>query len=181
MKNDHITPLLPDLPGLVDSEQRRVVKMKEPYVSSSGFRLFLEGEDTCTLDPLQLHTLTSCGFNSSNPLIIITHGWSVRSTPAPLTLHWPEPLHTKHGTWSVQVISCTPAPLQTEAGTLRLGPDTDNSSTGLFSMTEPSSHWEVTDTELDCRGGNVIKSLKYTEIRKYHGYIQRYSEMSAAI
>ncbi|AWP01606.1 Hepatic lipase [Scophthalmus maximus] len=63
--------------GLVDSEQRRVVKMKEPYVSSSGFRLFLEGEDTCTLDPLQLHTLTSCGFNSSNPLIIITHGWSV--------------------------------------------------------------------------------------------------------
>ncbi|KAF6722616.1 Hepatic triacylglycerol lipase [Oryzias melastigma] len=44
-------------------------------VQCSG--LFLGGEDTCTLDPLQLHTLTSCGFNSSNPLIIITHGWSV--------------------------------------------------------------------------------------------------------
>uniref|UniRef100_A0A672FE65 Lipase domain-containing protein n=1 Tax=Salarias fasciatus TaxID=181472 RepID=A0A672FE65_SALFA len=38
--------------------------------------LFLGDDDTCTLDPLQLHTLTSCGFNSSNPLIIITHGWS---------------------------------------------------------------------------------------------------------
>ncbi|XP_022600534.1 hepatic triacylglycerol lipase isoform X2 [Seriola dumerili] len=61
----------------VDTEQRRVLTGREPYVSSSVFRLFLEGEDTCTLDPLQLHTLTSCGFNSSNPLIIITHGWSV--------------------------------------------------------------------------------------------------------
>uniref|UniRef100_A0A3Q3KNI2 Hepatic triacylglycerol lipase n=1 Tax=Monopterus albus TaxID=43700 RepID=A0A3Q3KNI2_MONAL len=62
---------------VVDTEQRRVLKVKQPYVSSSIFRLFLEGEDTCTVDPLQLHTLTSCGFNSSNPLIIITHGWSV--------------------------------------------------------------------------------------------------------
>lgn len=62
----------------VDTEQwRGVLKLKEPYVSSSVFRLFVGGEDTCTLDPLQLHTLTSCGFNSSNPLIIITHGWSV--------------------------------------------------------------------------------------------------------
>ncbi|KAG7230479.1 hypothetical protein INR49_024588 [Caranx melampygus] len=63
--------------GAVDAEQRRVLTEKNQYVSSSVFRLFLEGEDTCTLDPLQLHTLTSCGFNSSNPLIIITHGWSV--------------------------------------------------------------------------------------------------------
>ncbi|XP_067445858.1 hepatic triacylglycerol lipase [Thunnus thynnus] len=59
------------------TEQRGVLNVKEPYVSSSVFSLFIEGEDTCTLDPLQLHTLTSCGFNSSNPLIIITHGWSV--------------------------------------------------------------------------------------------------------
>uniref|UniRef100_A0AAQ5Y9P2 Hepatic triacylglycerol lipase n=1 Tax=Amphiprion ocellaris TaxID=80972 RepID=A0AAQ5Y9P2_AMPOC len=64
-KNKQITPLL------------IVLRVKEPYVSSSAFSLFLGGEDTCTLDPLQLHTLTSCGFNSSNPLIIITHGWSV--------------------------------------------------------------------------------------------------------
>uniref|UniRef100_A0A3B4ZQL0 triacylglycerol lipase n=1 Tax=Stegastes partitus TaxID=144197 RepID=A0A3B4ZQL0_9TELE len=60
-----------------DPEQRAVLPVKEPYVSSSVFSLFSGGEDTCTLDPLQLHTLTSCGFNSSNPLIIITHGWSV--------------------------------------------------------------------------------------------------------
>ncbi|KAM3625447.1 uncharacterized protein V6R79_012158 [Siganus canaliculatus] len=62
----------------VDREQSRgVLKAKELHVSSSAFKLFVEGEDDCTLDPLQLHTLTSCGFNSSNPLIIITHGWSV--------------------------------------------------------------------------------------------------------
>ncbi|XP_023140976.1 hepatic triacylglycerol lipase [Amphiprion ocellaris] len=63
--------------SVADIEQRIVLRVKEPYVSSSAFSLFLGGEDTCTLDPLQLHTLTSCGFNSSNPLIIITHGWSV--------------------------------------------------------------------------------------------------------
>ncbi|XP_034535606.1 hepatic triacylglycerol lipase [Notolabrus celidotus] len=61
----------------VDTDQRGVLRVNELHVSSSVFRLFLEGEDTCTLDPLQLHTLTSCGFNSSNPLIIITHGWSL--------------------------------------------------------------------------------------------------------
>ncbi|KAM8762221.1 hepatic triacylglycerol lipase [Acanthopagrus schlegelii] len=57
-----------------DAEQRGVLK---PHVGSSVFGLFVEGEENCVLDPLQLHTLTSCGFNSSNPLIIITHGWSV--------------------------------------------------------------------------------------------------------
>ncbi|XP_029353650.1 hepatic triacylglycerol lipase [Echeneis naucrates] len=61
----------------VVTEQGRVPLVNQPYVSSTAFRLFLEGEDTCTLDPLQLHTLPSCGFNGSNPLIIITHGWSV--------------------------------------------------------------------------------------------------------
>ncbi|XP_056881669.1 hepatic triacylglycerol lipase isoform X1 [Takifugu flavidus] len=51
--------------------------LKAPHASLTSFRLFPEDEDECTVDPLQLHTLTSCGFNSSNPLIIITHGWSV--------------------------------------------------------------------------------------------------------
>ncbi|CAN9507061.1 unnamed protein product [Ophioblennius macclurei] len=59
------------------TELRGVLRVKEPYVSSAVFSLFLGDDDTCTLDPLQLHTLTSCGFNSSNPLIIITHGWSL--------------------------------------------------------------------------------------------------------
>uniref|UniRef100_A0A8C6UEJ0 Hepatic triacylglycerol lipase n=1 Tax=Neogobius melanostomus TaxID=47308 RepID=A0A8C6UEJ0_9GOBI len=57
--------------------QSLVPSFREPYVPRAVFRLFLQGEDTCTLEPAQLHTLTSCGFNSSNPLIIITHGWSV--------------------------------------------------------------------------------------------------------
>ncbi|XP_033972071.1 hepatic triacylglycerol lipase [Trematomus bernacchii] len=63
--------------GAVNTKQSIVLALKESYVTSSIFRMFLEGEDNCTLDPLQLHTLTSCGFNSSNPLIIITHGWSM--------------------------------------------------------------------------------------------------------
>ncbi|XP_070815491.1 hepatic triacylglycerol lipase [Chaetodon trifascialis] len=63
--------------NIAGTEQRGVLTTAEQHVSSSIFRLFSEGEDNCALDPLQLHTLTSCGFNSSNPLIIITHGWSV--------------------------------------------------------------------------------------------------------
>lgn len=63
--------------NVTDSEEEGFLRVKKPHVSSSVFRLFLGGEDTCMLDPLQLHTITSCGFNSSNPLIIITHGWSV--------------------------------------------------------------------------------------------------------
>lgn len=77
------------------TDQSGVVRVMEPHVSSSVFRMFAGGEDNCILDPLQLHTLASCGFNSSNPLIIITHGWSVRSSFLPL--HCFKPLHTKHG------------------------------------------------------------------------------------
>ncbi|KAF7665329.1 hypothetical protein LDENG_00146750 [Lucifuga dentata] len=64
----------------VDTDQRDVSRVKVPHVSSAVFRMYSDGdslEDTCTVDPLKLQTLTSCGFNSSNPLIIITHGWSV--------------------------------------------------------------------------------------------------------
>ncbi|XP_033843931.1 hepatic triacylglycerol lipase [Periophthalmus magnuspinnatus] len=60
-----------------DVTRSEVLSFREPYIPSAVFRLFLQGEDTCTLELAQLHTLTSCGFNSSNPLIIITHGWSV--------------------------------------------------------------------------------------------------------
>lgn len=84
MENKQISPLLFGFQDVVATEQRGILKVKAPHVSSSVFRLFVEGEDNCTVDPLQLHTLTSCGFNSSNPLIIITHGWSVRSTFLPL-------------------------------------------------------------------------------------------------
>lgn len=60
-----------------DVTRTLMLGFREPYVPSAVFRLFLQGEDTCTLELGQLQTLTSCGFNSSNPLIIITHGWSV--------------------------------------------------------------------------------------------------------
>uniref|UniRef100_A0A8K9XNU6 Lipase, hepatic a n=1 Tax=Oncorhynchus mykiss TaxID=8022 RepID=A0A8K9XNU6_ONCMY len=59
-----------------------------PHITSTVFKLYSDGakdmEDWCTVEAFRPHTQTSCGFNSSHPLIIITHGWSVRpvlSTP----------------------------------------------------------------------------------------------------
>ncbi|XP_030649193.1 hepatic triacylglycerol lipase isoform X2 [Chanos chanos] len=55
-------------------------KMKMPYEPKSMFRFYTEREyieDMCVVELFQPHTLESCGFNTSNPLILITHGWSV--------------------------------------------------------------------------------------------------------
>ncbi|KAJ3593055.1 hypothetical protein NHX12_005393 [Muraenolepis orangiensis] len=50
-----------------------------PNVGQSVFRLYSQGdmEDWCTLGPLQAGVKSCLGFNSSHPLIIINHGWSV--------------------------------------------------------------------------------------------------------
>uniref|UniRef100_A0A4W5MFV0 Lipase, hepatic a n=1 Tax=Hucho hucho TaxID=62062 RepID=A0A4W5MFV0_9TELE len=70
------------------------------HITSTVFKLYSDGakdkEDWCTVEAFIPHTRTSCGFNSSHPLIIITHGWSVRpvlssppgSTNAPNDLQW---------------------------------------------------------------------------------------------
>uniref|UniRef100_A0A8C7LED1 Lipase, hepatic a n=1 Tax=Oncorhynchus kisutch TaxID=8019 RepID=A0A8C7LED1_ONCKI len=54
--------------------------MKMPHITSTVFKLYSDGakdmEDWCTVEAFRPHTQTSCGFNSSHPLIIITHGWS---------------------------------------------------------------------------------------------------------
>ncbi|XP_071759741.1 hepatic triacylglycerol lipase [Centroberyx gerrardi] len=89
-----------------DTEQRGVLRMKVPYVGNSVFRLFSEGEsmeDSCTLDPLQPHTLPLCGFNSSHPLIIITHGWSVDGMMESWVLRLATALKTKLGDVNVVI------------------------------------------------------------------------------
>ncbi|KAG9341140.1 hypothetical protein JZ751_019578 [Albula glossodonta] len=56
------------------------VRMRAPYVPRSNFLLYTDGdymEDSCMIKPFQPQTLQSCSFNSTNPLIIIIHGWSV--------------------------------------------------------------------------------------------------------
>ncbi|XP_066557405.1 hepatic triacylglycerol lipase isoform X2 [Amia ocellicauda] len=56
------------------------VTRKEPYVPQSNFLLYSKGDsidDTCTVLPYQPESLQSCHFNTSVPLVIIIHGWSV--------------------------------------------------------------------------------------------------------
>uniref|UniRef100_A0A8B9J9S1 triacylglycerol lipase n=1 Tax=Astyanax mexicanus TaxID=7994 RepID=A0A8B9J9S1_ASTMX len=53
---------------------------KVTYEPQAVFRVFspeVDMEDTCTVKLFQQQTLQSCGFNSSHPLVIITHGWSM--------------------------------------------------------------------------------------------------------
>ncbi|KAL7833456.1 hypothetical protein AOLI_G00284160 [Acnodon oligacanthus] len=59
------------------------MKMKMPYEPRSVFRVYspeLDLDDACTVELFRPHTLQSCGFNSSHPLVIITHGWSMDGT-----------------------------------------------------------------------------------------------------
>lgn len=87
-----------------------------PHITSTVFKLYSDGakdmEDWCTVEAFRPHTQTSCGFNSSHPLIIITHGWSVRpvlSTPPGSTSDdtyttWPLAPMKKHHKWTVDDI-----------------------------------------------------------------------------
>ncbi|XP_056134280.1 hepatic triacylglycerol lipase [Lampris incognitus] len=51
-----------------------------PHEGNAVFTLYSRGEvmeDACVLADFKAASLTSCGFNSSHPLIIVTHGWSM--------------------------------------------------------------------------------------------------------
>lgn len=49
-------------------------------VVNSTFHMHLHGslfEDTCAIKPFQSDTLDACNYNTSNPLVIIIHGWTM--------------------------------------------------------------------------------------------------------
>lgn len=51
-------------------------------VVKSTFHMHIHGslfEDTCAIKPFQSDTLDTCNYNTSNPLVIIIHGWTVRT------------------------------------------------------------------------------------------------------
>uniref|UniRef100_A0A4W4H0S0 Hepatic triacylglycerol lipase n=1 Tax=Electrophorus electricus TaxID=8005 RepID=A0A4W4H0S0_ELEEL len=55
-----------------------------PLVVKSTFHMHLQGntfEDTCTIVPFHSETLSTCNYNSSSPLVIIIHGWTVGNAP----------------------------------------------------------------------------------------------------
>ncbi|KAM9495821.1 hepatic triacylglycerol lipase-like [Clarias gariepinus] len=55
-------------------------EVKVPLVVKSTFHMHLKGslfEDTCSIKPFQSDTLDMCNYNTSNPLVIIIHGWTM--------------------------------------------------------------------------------------------------------
>uniref|UniRef100_W5KYJ0 triacylglycerol lipase n=1 Tax=Astyanax mexicanus TaxID=7994 RepID=W5KYJ0_ASTMX len=67
-----------DIPSCKSAEFGK--RKKVTYEPQAVFRVFspeVDMEDTCTVKLFQQQTLQSCGFNSSHPLVIITHGWSM--------------------------------------------------------------------------------------------------------
>ncbi|KAG7324111.1 hypothetical protein KOW79_012127 [Hemibagrus wyckioides] len=55
-------------------------EVKLPLVVKTTFHMHLEGsllEDTCLIKPFQPDTLDMCNYNTSNPLVIIIHGWTM--------------------------------------------------------------------------------------------------------
>lgn len=58
-------------------------EVKVPLVVKSTFHMHVRGnlfEDTCVIKPFEADTLDRCNYNTSNPLVIIIHGWTVRTS-----------------------------------------------------------------------------------------------------
>ncbi|TSK20044.1 Hepatic triacylglycerol lipase [Bagarius yarrelli] len=56
------------------------LKIKKPYEPKAVFKMFTHGKnlkDACNVELFQANTLQACSFNSSHPLVIIIHGWSM--------------------------------------------------------------------------------------------------------
>ncbi|XP_026996747.2 hepatic triacylglycerol lipase [Tachysurus fulvidraco] len=54
--------------------------MVKPAVAKTTFHMHLRGslfEDTCAIEPFESDTLSTCNYNTSDPLVIIIHGWTI--------------------------------------------------------------------------------------------------------
>ncbi|TSK13413.1 Hepatic triacylglycerol lipase [Bagarius yarrelli] len=72
--------LLDSGPGVVVNLVELENEVKAPLVVKSTFHMHLHGglfEDTCTIKLFHSGTLDKCSYNTSNPLIIIIHGWTM--------------------------------------------------------------------------------------------------------
>uniref|UniRef100_A0A3B4E888 Hepatic triacylglycerol lipase n=2 Tax=Pygocentrus nattereri TaxID=42514 RepID=A0A3B4E888_PYGNA len=61
-------------------EVQQTNEVNVPPVVKSTFHMHLQGnefEDTCEIIPFNSSTLHTCNYNTSSPLMIIIHGWSI--------------------------------------------------------------------------------------------------------
>ncbi|XP_072528310.1 hepatic triacylglycerol lipase [Salminus brasiliensis] len=86
-----------------------------PLVVKSTFHMHLQGdvfEDTCSIIPFRPDTLHACNYNTSNPLVIIIHGWTMNGLMEDWVLRMASALKTRLGHVNVLINDWRPLAFQ---------------------------------------------------------------------
>uniref|UniRef100_A0A4W4GU92 Hepatic triacylglycerol lipase n=1 Tax=Electrophorus electricus TaxID=8005 RepID=A0A4W4GU92_ELEEL len=86
-----------------------------PLVVKSTFHMHLQGntfEDTCTIVPFHSETLSTCNYNSSSPLVIIIHGWTINGKMEEWMFRMASALKARLGHMNVLISDWRPLALQ---------------------------------------------------------------------
>ncbi|XP_066523270.1 hepatic triacylglycerol lipase isoform X2 [Hoplias malabaricus] len=89
-------------------------QVKVPLVVST-FHMYLQGnelEDTCNIIPFNLDTLQRCNYNTSSPLVIIIHGWSINGLMEEWIFRMASALKSRLGHVNVLINDWRPLALQ---------------------------------------------------------------------
>ncbi|MCI4381961.1 hypothetical protein PGIGA_G00258010 [Pangasianodon gigas] len=90
-------------------------EVKAPLVVKSTFHMHLQGslfEETCAIKPFQLDTLDTCNYNTSDPLIIIIHGWTMNGKMEEWVFKLASALKTRLGHVNVLITDWRPLAFQ---------------------------------------------------------------------
>ncbi|XP_036432225.1 hepatic triacylglycerol lipase [Colossoma macropomum] len=96
-------------------EVQQTNEVNVPPVVKSTFHMHLQGnefEDTCEIVPFHLNTLHTCNYNTSSPLIIIIHGWSINGLMEEWIFRMASALKTKLEHVNVLISDWRPLALQ---------------------------------------------------------------------
>ncbi|XP_076863341.1 hepatic triacylglycerol lipase isoform X2 [Brachyhypopomus gauderio] len=91
-------------------------------VVNSTFHMHIHGDsfgDTCAIVPFRSQTLSTCGYNSSSPLVLIIHGWSINGLMEEWIFGMASALKAKLGHVNVLISDWRPLALQSYPNAVR--------------------------------------------------------------